>query len=1061
MLKKLATCFLLGTMFLCTSLKAQELMRYNTLRRLSWEADEAKRNQLYQQAFTTYADYLKAELATNQHTSFLVQEAVFHQLVCALHLKKNRAELQLIEFLEQTPYDVFRNYGQYELARYAFRTKNYAEAIRFYDLAGIHFLDNDEISQRNFELAYACLVLGQMDRVGSLFASVKNIPGENFNAGNYYHGLMAYYQRNFDDARKSFTKIADDPNYKYVVPFYLIEMDYLEGNKEGALEKAARQLQSRDTWYYQNELNLIAAQVCLDQNKISEARNYLTTYYSKKSELQNDDYFRLGYVAYADQATDEALRAWKKLKPDAGVQYHQAQYLSGMLCLKAGRHAEALNFIRTSADLEAVPELKQNARTLLPRVSYQQADLDDFLEDTKTALRWELRPSERDTIQFLRIYKLLTKGQMKMATSYIEQWPGTPKELKRFAQRLSYANGLKALMDSKPQEAKLAFEESRLFTEDAVQSSSALFWLAESAYRLQEYQQALTYCKLYQNEPEETRNAERVRQLNYLQAFAYANLQMPDSMTLAYALYEDTTLNVNWRASLSDPKPEFVPDRIPDASLDPPSIALSRLDLQLQFPYTPLPLTPLALDKKSAQQIAKHFIELGVGSTSTLRFRSGYDFTQWMKFPFYLSMRYQGFRGGLPNQRMTETEIQASASRRFLDKWVHGKIIFDRRGYSYYGYDRTRFNYDQRDLRQRFTGLRIQLNADSLVHVRSSIHHKPEAGVFLYGDRYGSFESGIYFKDQGTRTLRKDLQALMSVEARLFAFRSSRSVQNNSLLGIQVGVRKHLEEGYLQMALKPFLGQEFHVLPDIHFVNNLDMLNARAGLHWEGTLQQNTFRDLTLLNPFVFSHYTVKQSRQTDLRASLQGNLDPSISYSVYSGVRWIRNLPIFVNDTASDGKQFHIDYESRATLFTFQAEASYQPFKSFTLHGHLEYAPVLHTNSGQKAWHYQPFQAELKGDYTFLRKWHFASEILLRGGYYSAWRMEGDPETYSRQADPGLEINLRAGYTANRVWNLYAELNNLSGSQYQRWYGYPQWGRQILLGAVYSFSQDNPVKRQ
>ncbi|QLH46582.1 MAG: hypothetical protein HWD58_13685 [Bacteroidota bacterium] len=59
-------------------------------------------------------------------------------------------------------------------------------------------------------------------------------------------------------------------------------MDYLEGNKEGALEKAARQLQSRDTWYYQNELNLIAAQVCLDQNKISEARNYLTTYYNKK-----------------------------------------------------------------------------------------------------------------------------------------------------------------------------------------------------------------------------------------------------------------------------------------------------------------------------------------------------------------------------------------------------------------------------------------------------------------------------------------------------------------------------------------------------------------------------------------------------------------------------------------------------------------------------------------------------------------------------------------------------------------------------------------------------------
>ncbi|QLH46581.1 MAG: hypothetical protein HWD58_13680 [Bacteroidota bacterium] len=101
MLKKLATCFLMGTMFLCTSLKAQELMRYNTLRRLSWEADEAKRNQLYQQALTTYADYLKAELATNQYTSFLVQEAVFHQLVCALHLKKIGPNFSSLNFLNK------------------------------------------------------------------------------------------------------------------------------------------------------------------------------------------------------------------------------------------------------------------------------------------------------------------------------------------------------------------------------------------------------------------------------------------------------------------------------------------------------------------------------------------------------------------------------------------------------------------------------------------------------------------------------------------------------------------------------------------------------------------------------------------------------------------------------------------------------------------------------------------------------------------------------------------------------------------------------------------------
>lgn len=1035
-------------------------MRYNTLRRLPWDADESRRMLLYQQAYTNYSDYLNTLPFTERKTSYAAQEAKFYQLVCALHLKKNKSELELIEFLEQTPYDLFRSYGQFELARYAFRTKNYAEAIRYYDLAGILFLENDEISQRNFELAYSCLAMGQIDRVGILFSSVKNIPGENFIAGNYYHGLMAYYQNNFSDARKSFDQIAQDPQYKYVVPFYLIEMDYLEGNKERALEKAIRQLQAQDTWYYQNELNLIAAQIYLDQNKVSEARKFLNAYYSQRSDLQNDDYFRLGYAAYADQATDEALKAWKNIKSDAGARYHQAQYLSAILCLRASRYNEAMNYLRLSADLTTLPALQQNARMILPKVSFQQADLDDFLEDIKTALTWELSSMDRDSLNYLRIYKLLNKGQVKMAKTYMDQWPETPKELKRFAQRQSYAAGLKALMDNKPKEANQYFEESRLFNEDPVQSASALFWMAECAYRNQEYRQAITNSQLYEKEPEDSKSSERVRQLNYLEAFAFYQMQMPDSSAVLYARYEDTTLNANWRAALVDPKPEFVPDRIPEASLDAPQVSFNSPDLQLQFPYTPLPLTPLALEKKSSQNLPKHFIELGLGSNRALRFKSGYDLSEWMKFPFYVSMRHQGFRGGLPDQRMTETEIQVAGSRRMLDKWIHGKISFDRKGYSYYGYDRTRFNYDQFDLRQRFTGLQIQLMTDTLNHVASRVHHQPEAGITIYGDRYSSFESGIILRDHGTRNLRKDLQALLGAEIRLLAFRSNQSVQNNSLLGIQLGLKKQIDEGSVQLALKPYLGQEFHVLPDIHFYYNLDAVNARASLHWEGNLLQNTFRELTTLNPFLFSHYAVKQSRQTDLLACLQGNMNPSISYTLQSGIRWMRNLPTFINDTATDWKQFNLHYESAATLFTFRAEAGYQPYKTFSIRGLLEWAPVLQTKSGQKAWHYQPFQAELKGDYTFKRKWHFGSEIILRGGYFSAWPLEGTSETFSRKADPGFEINVRAAYAADRMWKVYAELNNLSGNQYQRWYGYPQWGRQILVGAVYSFSQDNPVKR-
>lgn len=83
--------------------------------------------------------------------------------------------------MTETIFKQLQEIGNFELAKYYVEKGNYAMAIPCYEKSGINFLTNQEISERNFQLAYAYLVTQLLDKVDPLFASVKNIHGDFLN----------------------------------------------------------------------------------------------------------------------------------------------------------------------------------------------------------------------------------------------------------------------------------------------------------------------------------------------------------------------------------------------------------------------------------------------------------------------------------------------------------------------------------------------------------------------------------------------------------------------------------------------------------------------------------------------------------------------------------------------------------------------------------------------------------------------------------------------------------------------------------------------------------------
>ena len=58
----------------------------------------------------------------------------------------------------------------------------------------------------------------------------------------------------------------------------------------------------------------------------------------------------------------------------------------------------------------------------------------------------------------------------------------------------------------------------------------------------------------------------------------------------------------------------------------------------------------------------------------------------------------------------------------------------------------------------------------------------------------------------------------------------------------------------------------------------------------------------------------------------------------------------------------------------------------------------------------------------------------------------------FYRATDPIIDLNLRADYRITPKISIFAMGNNLANRQYQRFYGYPVKGINVIGGATYTF---------
>ncbi len=448
------------------------------------------------QSAKQYLDAVGKQLQTTDKDA--TDRAGYYLATAALKTGAQGCDEAAIAYIATTSNPAYKQRTAFGVAQYYFKQQQLASAIYYYELAGISNLSNQEIADAKFELAYCYFNVKQFDRARELFQSIKELAdGKYYLAGNYYYGLLAYNQSNYEDALKSFERIANDKDYKIIVPYYVAEIHYFTGNKAKALQEAKRLIELPEKLFYDNELHLLAAQVLFEQKKYKEALPYFEHYYANTERIRKEDLYEMAYCYYHERQWQLAVDKFSQLSDTRDSLAQTSMYLLGDCHLKMDDTKSARNAFGLCADMPFNPAQREAALLLAAKLSYTMGYNDEALtriNDLLTSYPASVYKDEAKTMlsdlliktnNYTEAYAALGDVQVKDAAYWVVQ------------QKVAYGYAMAQM-----QAGNLAMADSLLSislqrTPDEKYEQAANFWKGELAYKTRKFADVINYTEQF------------------------------------------------------------------------------------------------------------------------------------------------------------------------------------------------------------------------------------------------------------------------------------------------------------------------------------------------------------------------------------------------------------------------------------------------------------------------------------------------------------------------------------------------------------------------------------
>lgn len=479
----------------------------------------------------------------------------------------------------------------------------------------------------------------------------------------------------------------------------------------------------------------------------------------------------------------------------------------------------------------------------------------------------------------------------------------------------------------------------------------------------------------------------------------------------------------------------------------------------------------------------KNYIKGGGGNYSTLYgelFYNAYSSKEQTVNIFYRNRSSWGdvtlqddFKVDAP---MISNYGKVDFQRRYRLSVLNSALTFNRKGYEYYGYNTLdpngQYNYlfsvDPVALetgRQILTDIGFNIDLTSLPRRGSDV----------------SYNAGFAFNSTSNNDKFSENQLDFSGGLAKRLDKVDVGFDAKAILGFygdaEAGIaRPYLGETYFDIYLAPYVAfnkknwdlkvgaelelyqmdatQELNVAPLVDFNFNIVPKYFTGYVTSGGGIKKNTYAEVTQANPFVANDIERKPTRTLlDVGGGIVGHPTKALSLKLGVDYKIIQDQLFFVNEFVQDmgsvfndgayTNRFVAEYNDNNQL-SFHGEVNYNTFKRWSATASFDYFSYSLT----EAWNMPAYKVSFFGHYDVTKK------IRVKGTF------DFIPEravkiSQSNDVDylpVSYDLTLNGEYKLNKQLSFFLDMNNMLGSKYYHFNGYPAYRFNALVGATLRF---------
>jgi len=443
---------------------------------------------------------LKKDLPNNNPVIF---DLDYYRLMCQVKLSKNTAEEEILAYLTQTGGSPWENQLWFEMARLQFHNKKYKIAVKTFDKVEPKLLKGNDFYDFQFYNAYSNFEAGNLKKASQGFFDVKRGKSIYASSAAYYWGYINYLEGNYETAIQEFKKLENDRQFSAFIPFYTIQIYYLQEKYDLVIEHGAQLITSAPE-EQKNELNKILGDAYFETGQYIRAIQYLEDHKGQNGKRTREEFFRLAYCYYKSGEYKQAAEAFDKVTLQNDALAQNAYYHLADCFLKLNEKNKARAAFERASQSSFNPQIEEDALFNFAKLTYELS-YSPFNETIKAFDQYisKYPDSERNDAAFDYLVKVyMTTKNYKEAISSIEKIKVQSPSVKEALQRVTYFRGLELFIDGKYSEAIEMFKKTlnnSLY--NRTYKALALYWSGEACYRWGKYSQAITYLSEFQNTP--------------------------------------------------------------------------------------------------------------------------------------------------------------------------------------------------------------------------------------------------------------------------------------------------------------------------------------------------------------------------------------------------------------------------------------------------------------------------------------------------------------------------------------------------------------------------------